>query len=72
MRARPSCTYALPFLALRVRLELAKASWINGDRATARHLLREIDGILLHQPALGVLVEQVEEFDPVPADAPHF
>jgi LuxR family maltose regulon positive regulatory protein len=30
-----------------------------GSRATARHLLREMDGILLHQPALGV---QVEEF----------
>ena len=52
MRARPLCTYALPFLALRVRLELAKAYWVKGDRATARHLLREIDGILLHQPFL--------------------
>jgi hypothetical protein len=34
MRARPLCTYALPFLALCVRLELAKAYWIKGDRSS--------------------------------------
>jgi hypothetical protein len=48
------------------RLELAKAYWI---RATARHLLREMDGILLYQPALGVLVEQVEEFRRIDASS---
>jgi LuxR family maltose regulon positive regulatory protein len=29
------------------------------DRATAAHLLREIDDILLHRPALGTLVDEV-------------
>ena len=59
MRARPSCTFALPFLAVRVRLQLAKVYWALGDHATARHLLREIDDILLHRPALGALVDEV-------------
>ena len=62
MRARPSCTFALPFLAVRVRLQLAKVYWAIADHATARHLLREIDDILLHRPALGALVDEVAEF----------
>jgi len=61
MRARPSCTFALPFFAVRARLQLAKAYSTRGDQATARHLLREVDEILLHRPALGALVEQVAE-----------
>ena len=31
MRARPSCTFVLPFLAVRVRLQLAKVYWAIGD-----------------------------------------
>jgi len=62
MRARPSCTFALPFLAVRVRLQLAKVSWAIADATTARHLLREIDDILVHRPALGALVDEVAEF----------
>ena len=62
MRARPACTYALPFLAVRSRLQLAKVYWSRGEQATARHLLREIDDILLHRPDLGTLVEDVSEF----------
>ena len=31
----------------------------RGDVSTARHLLREIDDILLHRPDLGALVDQV-------------
>jgi LuxR family maltose regulon positive regulatory protein len=62
MRARPSCTFALPFVAARVRLELAKVSWTLGDHTTARHLLREIDDVLLHRPALGALVDEVSAF----------
>jgi LuxR family transcriptional regulator, maltose regulon positive regulatory protein len=62
MRARPSCTFALPYLAVRLRLQLAKVSWAIADHATARHLLREIDDILVHRPALGALVEEVSEF----------
>lgn len=59
MRARPVCTYAAPALATRVRLHLAKSYWAIGDHATARHLMREIDDILLHRPDLGVLVAAV-------------
>ena len=62
MRARPSCTFVLPYLAVRLRLQLAKVSWALGDQTTARHLLREIDDILLHRPALGALVDEVSEF----------
>ena len=61
MRARPSCTFVLPFFAVRARLQLAKAYSTRGDQATARHLLREIDEILRHRPALGALVDQVSE-----------
>ncbi len=59
MRARLSCTFVLPFMAVSVRLQLARVHLVRGDPATARHLLREIDDILLHRPDLGVLVEQV-------------
>ena len=52
---------ALPFFAVRGRLQLAKAYSSRGEQASARHLLREIDEILLHRPALGALVDQVEE-----------
>jgi LuxR family maltose regulon positive regulatory protein len=61
MRARPSCTFSLPYLAVRVRLQLAKVSWAIADQTTARFLLREIDDILLHRPDLGTLVDQVAE-----------
>ena len=40
---------------MRVRLQLAKVYAALADQATARHLLREIDDILLHRPALGTL-----------------
>jgi LuxR family maltose regulon positive regulatory protein len=62
MRARPSCTFVLPFLAVRLRLQLAKVYWSTGDHATARHLLREMDDILRRRPALGALVDQVSAF----------
>jgi LuxR family maltose regulon positive regulatory protein len=62
MRARPSCTFVVPWLAVRLRLQLAKLYFAMADATTARHLLREIDDILLHRPALGALVEDVSEF----------
>jgi LuxR family transcriptional regulator, maltose regulon positive regulatory protein len=61
MRARPSCTFVLPFFAVRARLQLAKIYSTRGDQVTARHLLREVDELLLHRPALGALVEQVSD-----------
>jgi LuxR family maltose regulon positive regulatory protein len=62
MRARPSLTYVLPFLAVRVRLQLARIFWAIADHSTARHLLREIDDILIRRPSLGALVGEVTEF----------
>ena len=62
MRARPTLTFAVPYLAVRVRLQLAKVYLAMADAATARHLLREIDDILLLRPDLGALGEEVSEF----------
>jgi LuxR family maltose regulon positive regulatory protein len=61
MRARPTLTFMLPFLAVRARLQLAKAHWALGDNATARHLLREVDDVLLQRPALGTLADEVAD-----------
>lgn len=58
MRARPVCTYAMPTVAVRSRLCLAKAYSSMGDFSTARHLVREVDDILLHRPAMGGFLEQ--------------
>jgi LuxR family maltose regulon positive regulatory protein len=62
MRARPSATYAWPFVAVRLRLQLAKVLFSIAEVVAARQLLREIDDILTHRPALGTLTEEVEEF----------
>ena len=62
MRARPSATYVLPFTAVRLRLQLAKVYLVIADLAAARQLLREIEDILSHRPALGALTGEVEEF----------
>ncbi len=62
MRGRPMATYVLPWLAVRLRLQLAKVYLAMAEPTPARHLLREIDDILVQRPALGVLVDQVEEF----------
>jgi LuxR family maltose regulon positive regulatory protein len=59
MRARPSCTYVLPFLAVRSRLNLARVYRARGDHATAHHLLREVDDVFHHRPELGVLGDEV-------------
>jgi LuxR family maltose regulon positive regulatory protein len=59
MRARPSCTFVMPFLAVGVRLQLARVHLARRDVSTARHLLREIDDILLVRPHLGALGDQV-------------
>jgi LuxR family maltose regulon positive regulatory protein len=62
MRARPACTDAIPYVAVRARLQLAKVHWAIADHATAHHLLREIDDVLLIRPDLGTLVDQVADF----------
>jgi LuxR family transcriptional regulator, maltose regulon positive regulatory protein len=62
MRARPSATYVLPFAAVRLRLQLAKVYLAIAELAAARQLLREIEDILSHRPALGALTGEVEGF----------
>ena len=62
MRRRPMATYVLPWLAVCLRLQLAKVYLALAEPTTVRHLLREIDDILVLRQALGVLVDQVEEF----------
>ena len=59
MRARPSCSYVMPWLGVRVRVHLAKGFMALADQSTARHLLREIDDILLQCPGLGTLDDEV-------------
>jgi len=61
MRARPSATYLLPYHAVRSRLQLAKVYLAIADPGTVHQLLREIDDILAHRPALGTLVEEVKD-----------
>jgi LuxR family transcriptional regulator, maltose regulon positive regulatory protein len=62
MRARPSATYMLPYHAVRLRLQLAKVYLAIAELGTVHQLLREIDDILAHRPALGTLVDEVKEF----------
>ena len=62
MRACPSASYLLPYHAVRLRLQLARVYVALADTSTARQLLREIDDILRHRPALGTLTGEVEEF----------
>ena len=62
MRARPSSSAALPTIAVRARLQLAKVYLSLADHATAAHLVREIDDILVSRPALGALLDEVAAF----------
>ncbi|WP_401000623.1 LuxR C-terminal-related transcriptional regulator [Agromyces sp. GXQ0307] len=62
MRARVGCTYVLPYLAVKVRLQLAMAYRELDQRTTAMHLLREIEDVLAHRPRMGRLVDEVAEF----------
>jgi len=67
MRARPSCTFVFPYAAVRARVQLAKMHWTRGDASTARHLMREVDEILQQRPALGVLLDEVADFQEIVA-----
>jgi LuxR family transcriptional regulator, maltose regulon positive regulatory protein len=62
MRARLSATYLVPYLAVGLRLQLAKVYLAIADPGTARQLLREIDDVLTHRPSLGILIDEVGEF----------
>lgn len=62
MRARIGCTHLMPWISLRVRLQLAMTHVALGDRSAAWHLLREIDDVLHRRPDVGVLARQIEDF----------
>jgi LuxR family transcriptional regulator, maltose regulon positive regulatory protein len=55
-RKRPVLTYALPYLAVQARIELARVHLALADLAGARTLMREIDDLLKRRPSLGTLV----------------
>jgi len=61
MRARPTATYLMPFHAVRLRVHLAKVYLALADVGTARQLMREIDDILIHRPALGTLIDDARD-----------
>jgi LuxR family maltose regulon positive regulatory protein len=52
---RPLLTYALPYLAVQARIELARVHLALADQAGARTLMREVDDLLRRRPGLGTL-----------------
>jgi LuxR family maltose regulon positive regulatory protein len=68
MRARIDCTHAMPFVAVRSRLQLAMAFAATGDGASVAQLLTEIDDILGRRPHLAPLAEQTAEFRRIVGD----
>jgi LuxR family maltose regulon positive regulatory protein len=60
-RLRPRLTYALPWIAVAARLELARAYLALADAGGARTMLREIDVLLRRRPNLGRLTDEVQE-----------
>jgi LuxR family maltose regulon positive regulatory protein len=59
-RLRPLLTYALPYLAVQARIELARVHLALADQAGARTLMREVDDLLKRRPGLGTLAGQAE------------
>jgi LuxR family transcriptional regulator, maltose regulon positive regulatory protein len=55
-RQRSLLTYALPYLAVQARIELARAHLALADVPGAKTLMREIDELLRRRPGLGTLV----------------
>ena len=62
MRARVGCTHAMPFVSMRVRLQLAVAATALGDGVTTNHLLRELDDLLDLRPDVGALADEIAAF----------
>jgi len=57
-RLRPQLTWALPHLAVQVRLELARDFLVLTNAGAARRLLVEVDDLLSRRPRLGLLLDQ--------------
>jgi LuxR family transcriptional regulator, maltose regulon positive regulatory protein len=60
-RLRPLLTRALPWSAVRMRLDLAHAHLALADAPGARTLLAEIRDILVRHPHMGTMVEEAAE-----------
>jgi LuxR family transcriptional regulator, maltose regulon positive regulatory protein len=61
VRLRTSLSYAVPFLAVQTRLELASAYLELADSAGARVILREVRDVLRLRPDLGILPAKAGE-----------
>ena len=59
-RLRHLLTYALPYLAVQTRIELARVHIALADLAGARTLMREVDELLRRRPGLGTLVDEAQ------------
>jgi LuxR family transcriptional regulator, maltose regulon positive regulatory protein len=59
-RLRPVLTYAMPHVAVQARVALAHVYLALADKAGARTVLREIDGLLKRRPGLGTLVGEAQ------------
>jgi LuxR family maltose regulon positive regulatory protein len=60
-RLRGQLTWALPHLAVQVRLELARTHLALTDATAARTMLLEVDDLLSRRPRLGLLRDQASE-----------
>jgi LuxR family transcriptional regulator, maltose regulon positive regulatory protein len=59
-RLRHLLTYALPYLAVQARIDLARVHVALADLAGARMLMREVDELLRRRPGLGTLVDEAQ------------
>jgi LuxR family transcriptional regulator, maltose regulon positive regulatory protein len=59
-RRRPDLTYALPYLAVQARIELARVHLALADIDGARTLMREINDVLRRRPGLGTLADEAQ------------
>jgi LuxR family maltose regulon positive regulatory protein len=59
-RLRHLLTYALPYLAVQARIELARVHLALADLAGARTLMREVDELLRRRPGLRTLAAQAQ------------
>jgi LuxR family maltose regulon positive regulatory protein len=60
-RLRSGATHAIPFLAVQVRLEMARAYMALTDSAGARTMLRELESLFALRRDLGVLRRQADD-----------
>ena len=59
-RLRHLLTYAWPYLAVQIRIEMTHVYLALSDATGARTLIREIDEVLMRRPGLGTLVGEAE------------